>query len=64
MVCTRAKGCLFLNSCKPNDTSEKKGGREMFGLPLDTAMFLWIIPVLLVIAQFVYCYWDDRKDNH
>lgn len=35
----------------------------MFGLPLSTAMFLWILPGLLLIAQVAYCYWDDKKTN-
>lgn len=35
----------------------------MFGLPFSTAAFLWIVPGLLVIAQFFYCYWDDQKSK-
>ena len=40
-----------------------KGVTPMFGLPLNTAMFLWVLPALLVVAQFIYCYWDDRREN-
>ncbi|MEA5060225.1 MAG: hypothetical protein VB049_09370 [Candidatus Pelethousia sp.] len=33
-----------------------------FGLPWDTAWFLWFIPLLLVIGQFLYCWWDDKRE--
>lgn len=36
----------------------------MFGLPLSTGMWLWGIPFLLLVLQFVYCIKEDKKQKN
>lgn len=36
----------------------------MFGVPFVTAFWLWVLPVLLLVGQFAYCYFSDREKKH
>lgn len=35
----------------------------MFGIPFETALWLWILPFVLVGLQFVYCIVTDKQDK-
>lgn len=35
----------------------------MFGFPLSTATFLWILPALVLIGMVIYSVWDDKETN-
>lgn len=35
----------------------------VFGVPFTTGLWLWIIPVILLLGQFVYCWLEDRKNE-
>lgn len=35
----------------------------MFGFPLDTMLFLWVVPLGLAVFQIVYAYRSSSHEN-